>query len=77
MKKTRSIFCAMLLSAALVGNVFASTGGTGLLSFFDALAISVAQLLRSGGDDNCRPRQCTTCKPNERDENGDCRPPAG
>lgn len=77
MKKIKSIFCAMLLSTCLVGNVFAggvaTTTGTGFFSFFTEAVNAVASFFR--GSEDCPPRQCTTFRPgggNENDPN--CRP---
>ena len=78
MKKVRLISCTVMLSAILAGNTFASgavSSGFVVSSLLTALVTSVTQFMRA--DDNCRPRQCTSCKPNERDDDGNCRPPAG
>lgn len=75
MKKIKSFFCVILLSTCLVANVFAGdTGGSGFFGFFDDLMKTVVSMLRSA-DDDCKPRQCTNCKAEDRDENGNCRPP--
>jgi hypothetical protein len=76
LKKIKSFICAMLLSAFLVGNVFAGGGTTagGFFGFFDSFLSAVMSLMVSPADD-CKPRQCTNCRPDQRDENGDCRPP--
>lgn len=78
MKKLRLILCTVLLSSIFAGNIFASgtaSVGGGVSGLFTALLTTVTQFLRSN-DDNCRPRQCTTCKPDELDDDGNCRPPA-
>lgn len=62
MKKLKSIFCAMLLSTCLVGNVFAggtTTTGGGFFSFFSDAVSAVVSFFR----EECPPRQCTTCRP--------------
>lgn len=72
MKKIKSILCVALLSIFLVGNVFAgNTGGNGFFDFFGRMVSAVMSLV---GDDNCTPRQCTNCRPEQRDEDGNCRP---
>lgn len=78
MKKIRLISCTVMLGTILAGNVFAtSTISTGSIisGLFTSIVVSVELFLR-GNDENCRPRQCTSCKPNERDDDGNCRPPA-
>ncbi len=73
MKKSKSIICIALLSVFLAGNVFAgNTVGNGVFSFFDNLVSTVVSLVSQGED--CPPRQCTNCKPEERDGDGNCRP---
>jgi hypothetical protein len=75
MKKIKSFFCVMLLSTCLVANVFAGdTGSSGFFGFFDSFVSAVSSLMSSPADD-CGPRQCTNCKPDQKDENGNCRPP--
>lgn len=75
MRKIKTFFCVILLSTCLVGNVFAGGGaGSGFFGFFDYVMEAVVSMLRSA-DDDCKPRQCTNCRPQDRDENGDCRPP--
>ncbi len=76
MKKLKSIFCAMLLSTCLVGNVFAggnTATGTGFFSFFSDAVNAVASFFRGN---ECPPRQCTTCKPGGDNDPNDpnCRP---
>ena len=72
MNKIKSMLCVALLSTLLVGNVFAGdTVGIGAFSIFGNVVSAVASLF--GGND-CPPRQCTHCRPDQRDENGDCRP---
>ncbi len=76
MKKIRTTICVMLLTTLLAGNILANTGivsSTGAItSILSDLVESVLLLLR---DDDCPPRLCTTCKPNNViDENGNCRP---
>lgn len=74
MKKTKSIFCVMLLSACLVGNVFAGGfTGYGVFSIFDNVINAVVTMLR---DDPCEGRICTNCKPGSGGgADGICRPP--
>ena len=74
MKKIKSILCVALLSVFLAGNVFAgdSTGG-GIYSFFSSMVSSVYSLM-SGTDDDCRPRDCQQCRPDQKDSDGNCRP---
>jgi len=74
MKKLKSMLCVVLLSAFLVGNVFAgNTTGGGFFGFFDNMVNAVVMMLNGGGG-NCKPRQCTNCKVEDLDENGNCRP---
>lgn len=72
MKKIKSIFCVALLSTLLVGNVFAS--GTVGIGAFSVLGNVVSAVVSLFGGTDCPPRQCTHCRPDQRDENGDCRP---
>lgn len=68
MKKIKSFFCLVLLSAFLAGNAFAgNTIGNGIYSFFDGIMNAVSSFVVGGGGD-CKPRQCTNC------EGPDCRP---
>jgi hypothetical protein len=78
MKKLRSIFLVTILSTTLVGNVFAgSSVGGGIFSFFDAaVSATVSFLISSRSDGDCPVRVCGNCRPEDRDPNGDCRPPA-
>ncbi len=72
MKKTKSIFCTVLLSTVLVGNVFAGDfTGYGVWGFFDSVMNTVVLLIRDGG---CERRQCQTCRPIEEGGEGNCRP---
>lgn len=72
MRKIKSTLCVVLLSTFLAGNVFAgNTTGGGFFGIFDSFISAVAMLLDGG---NCKPRQCTNCRPEDVDENGDCRP---
>ncbi len=76
MKKLKALFCAMLLSTCLVGNVFAggtTTTGAGFFSFFSDAVNAVASFFRGN---ECPPRQCTTCKPGGDNDPNDpnCRP---
>lgn len=63
MKKIKVLFCAMLLSTCLVGNVFAggvaTTTGASFFSFFSDAVNAVVTFFR----EECPPRQCTTCRP--------------
>lgn len=71
MKKLKVLLCMTLLSLVLVGNAFASgSSGGGVFSFLAYAVEQVVALL----DDPCPLRQCTNCRPTERDENGNCRP---
>lgn len=61
MKKLKVIFCTFLLSTSLVGNVFASNSlSNGVFSFFDN---AIETILSFTGEEDCKPRQCQTCKP--------------
>ena len=74
MKKLRSVILVTILSATLVGSVFAGGPvGSGCFSFF-VLAVSAAVSLFLSGtdDDNCPVRTCGACRPG----GPDCRPPA-
>ena len=66
MKKLKTLFCAMLLSTCLVGNVLAggttTTTGSGFFSFFTDAMNAVTSFFTAARED-CPPRQCTTCKP--------------
>lgn len=74
MKKTKALFCTILLSTVLVGNVFATgPSGTGVLNFLTDAIAGVMSLFDAGGG-SCPLRQCTNCRPVDRDENGNCRP---
>lgn len=73
MKKIKSILCITLLSIFLVGTVFAAdTSGNGVFSFFKNMVSAVYSLV--GIDDDCRPRDCQNCRPEQRDSDGNCRP---
>ena len=74
MKKIKSILCVALLSVFLAGNVFAgdTAGSGGVFSFFSNMVSAVYSLL--GADDDCRPRTCQQCRPELRDNDGNCRP---
>lgn len=74
MKKLRSTIFATILAFALVGNAFAgnSIGNGLLLPLFDQAIGAFISFFR--GD--CPVRVCGSCRPEERDSNGDCRPPA-
>lgn len=76
MKKIKSILCIALLSVFLVGNVFAGdSAGIGVFSFFGNMADTVYSLIFSSED--CRPRECQNCRPDQKDSNGNCRPTEG
>jgi len=73
MKKMKSILCVALLSIFLVGNVFAgNTGGNGFFDFFGRMAEAVYAMVV--GADDCRPRDCQNCRPEQKDADGNCRP---
>lgn len=73
MKKIKSILCVALLSIFLVGNVVAAdTNGGGVFSFFSSM-FNAAYSLVLGADD-CRPRDCQNCRPDQKDSDGNCRP---
>lgn len=74
MKKLKTIACALLLSAMLVGNVFATgSSGAAVWSFLTYAVDGVAAFFSGGG--SCPIRQCTHCRPSEEpDEDGNCRP---
>ncbi len=75
MKKLKSLFCAIVLSTCLVGNVFAggvaTTTGAGFFSFFSDAVNAVGSLLSR---EDCPPRQCTTCRPGGNNNDPICRP---
>jgi hypothetical protein len=77
MKKVRLVFCGVLLSTCLAGNVFAGDfTGYGVFSFFDAAVNAVVSVFTT---DPCEGRICTNCKPGSggSNEGGDqCRPTA-
>lgn len=76
MKKTRSLFLALVMSSLLAGNIFAtgsfvSAGGVSTTLF----AYALEQVVLLFSRDSCPTRQCTNCRPNNVvDENGNCRP---
>jgi len=73
MKKNKSIIGAFLLSTVLAGNVFAGDfTGTGVLDFFGSIYNAVVSF--AGSSSPCETRQCQTCRPTERDGEGNCRP---
>ena len=74
MKKIKSILCIALLSTFLVGTVFAgnTTGGNGIFDFFGKMAGAVYSMVFSA--EACRPRECQNCRPDQRDDDGNCRP---
>ncbi len=73
MKKIKSILCVALMSIFLVGNVVAAdTGGNGFFDFFGRMANAVYSLVL--GADDCRPRDCQNCRPEQKDADGNCRP---
>lgn len=78
MKKLRSMILITILSTTLAGNVFAgSPVVSGLFSFFDvAISATVSLIANRTGDGDCPVRVCGSCRPEDRDPNGDCRPPA-
>ncbi len=73
MKKIKSLFCMLVLSTCLVGNVFAGdfVAGYGVFSFFDSVINAVVSYAR--GADDCPTRVCTTCRP-KTDGGDNCRP---
>lgn len=72
MKKVRAILLMTVVSITFASNVFASGAATAsVLDLFSGLVEYTVSLLR---DDSCPLRQCTNCRPTERDENGNCRP---
>ncbi len=73
MKKIKSTICIAFLSIFLVGTVFAAdTGGNGVFSLFSNMVSVVYRL--AGIEENCRPRECQNCRPEQRDADGNCRP---
>jgi hypothetical protein len=74
MKKIKAVFCMLLLSTVLVGNVFAGGFTTlGGFSFFDSVINAIVLMTRASTD--CDVRICTNCKPGTvNDGNGNCRP---
>lgn len=73
MKRKKSILSAVVLSTVLAGNVFAGdfTTGGGTFSFFDSIYNAVVSFV---GGSPCEGRHCQTCKPKEKDGEGNCRP---
>ncbi len=81
MKKLRSVIFATILSSIMAVNIFAGTSvTTGVLSPLVNQAVSAVISFISGNgffrDDNCPLRVCGSCRPEERNGDGDCRPPA-
>lgn len=76
MKKLKSVFCVAILLASLVGNTFATGGAVSqpALTALGTLLSAVVAFVT--GDEACRPRQCQQCRPDERGDDGNCRPPA-
>lgn len=76
MKKIKSFFCVVLLAACMVTNTFAGSFSTNVFfSFFDELVkVALMSISNETGKD-CKPRQCTNCRPEYIDEDGNCRPP--
>ncbi len=75
MKKIKVLFCGMLVSACLAGNIFAADlNGYGVFTFFDITVNAVVSYLSS--TDPCEGRICTNCKPNSEvsGDGGNCRP---
>lgn len=77
MRRFRSLFLALALTATLAGNIFATGGALPVAGLpTSAIAYVVGAVLSMAGlDEQCPLRQCTHCKPNtEADGDGDCRP---
>ena len=73
MKKIKSLFCMLILSACLVGNAFAGDfSGGGIFSYFSNFINVVVAFAAGTGD--CEGRICTNCKPQAQGGSGDCRP---
>ncbi len=77
MKKLKLIFCVMLLSTSLAGNVFAGgfTVGSGVFSFFGDVVNTIVSVFINSGEP-CEGRVCTNCKPGSGGDgkSGTCRP---
>jgi hypothetical protein len=81
MKKLRSVIFATILSSIMAVNIFAGNSvTTGVLSpLFDHAVIAVISFFSGTslmGNENCPIRVCGSCRPDDLDGNGDCRPPA-
>jgi hypothetical protein len=81
MKKLRSVIFATILSSIMAVNIFAGNSvTTGVLSPLFNQAVSAVISFFSGNslylDDNCPLRVCGSCRPEERNGDGDCRPPS-
>ena len=76
MKKIRTTIFAVMLSSILAGNIFAAAiiipAPGGLPTILTYAVEGVLSILR----DDCPPRQCTDCRPDNIDGDGHCRPPA-
>ena len=73
MKKIRTLTCTFLLAVCLVGNVFAgNTTSGGIYDLFNDIYETTITLF-SFTDEDCPPRQCNSCRPD--DKTGNCRPP--
>lgn len=73
MKRKKSFFGSVILSILLGTNVFAGgfTTGDTALGLLGSIYNVVYSLVASS---SCETRQCQTCKPTERDGEGNCRP---
>ena len=77
MKRFKALFLAMVLTATLASNIFATGTVVSAASLPSSLLSYIINAFLSfgSGDDQCPLRQCSQCKPNtEGDGGGDCRP---
>lgn len=74
MKKIKTIFCTLLLSTVLVGNVFAGGFSTaGVYGFFESIINAILEVSRNPNE--CPFRICSNCRPGTVDDgNGNCKP---
>lgn len=76
MKRFRTLFLTLALTALFAGNIFAmgTVVSTSVQTSLVTYAVN-AVLSLFADDDKCPLRQCTNCKPNNEDGDGDnCRP---
>lgn len=76
MKRLKTLFLVLALTTMFAGNIFATGGTLPVTNSIVTYALN-ALLSLAGGNDQCPPRQCTNCRPNNEggdNGNGDCRP---